>query len=38
LEIVEREGKKWARIGGLFQRTEHNVKNRYNSLTAKKRK
>jgi myb proto-oncogene protein len=31
-EVVEKLGKKWSTVGKIFQRTENNVKNRYNSL------
>ena len=38
LERVVEDGKKWAKIGVLLHRTEHCIKNRFNSILAKQKK
>lgn len=35
---MQEEGKKWAKIGSLLNRTEHSVKNRFNSILSKQKK
>ena len=38
LRRVSEKGKKWAQLAGVMSRTEHDVKNRFNSLLSREQK